>query len=200
MPLFRQGFRRRQDYGGQVVGQAPLRPAWRDHGAEEAGFGDPALQFASAKSAFSLLEVIVALAIFALAAVVLGSAYLNVLTAYETVSRGNQTDEDVRFARSLLLAEPDHDTAEKGGDFVSPGGRQVRWHATITSTTTADLFTVAFVCDLADPASNGGTQTVTENFTVMRPTWADPAENTKLKQDAQDRIAKLQGKTNSTQQ
>jgi general secretion pathway protein I len=147
---------------------------------------------------FTLLEVLVALAIFALAAIVLGAAYVNVLTAYETVSRGNQTDEDVRFARAQLLAEPDHDTAEKGGDFVSPGGRQVKWHATIASTTTADLFTVTYVCELTDPAANGGTQTVTENFTVMRPTWADPTENTKLKQDAQDRIAKLQGKTTST--
>ena len=148
--------------------------------------------------AFTLLEVLVALAIFALAAIVLGAAYVNVLTAYETVSRGNQADEDVRFARSILLAEPDHDTAEKGGDFVSPGGRQVKWHATIATTTMADLFTVTFVCELTDPAaSTGGTQTVTENFTVLRPTWADPTENTKLKQDAQDRIAKLQGRTNS---
>ncbi len=148
-----------------------------------------------ARCAFTLLEVIVALAIFALAAVVLGSAYVNVLNAYETAARGNQVDEDVRFARAQLLAEPDHDTAEKGGDFVAPGGRQVRWHATIASTATADLFTVTFVCELAaESASGGGTRTVTENFTVLRPTWADPTENTKLKQDAQDRIAKLQGK------
>src|SRR5436189_191978 len=82
-----------------------------------------------------------------------------------------------------------------GRDFVSPGGRQVKWHATIESTTTADLFTVTFVCELApDAGSSEGPQTVTENFSVMRPTWADPTENTKLKQDAQDRIAKLQGK------
>lgn len=149
--------------------------------------------FDVASNGFTLLEVIVALAIFALAAVVLGSAYVNVLNAYETVGRGNQMDEDVRFARAQLLAEPDHDKAEKGGDFVSPGGRAVKWHATIEPTTTADLFTVTFVCELADPAG-AEAQPATEVFTVMRPTWADPAENTKLKQDAQDRIAKLQGK------
>jgi general secretion pathway protein I len=149
------------------------------------------------RRAFTLLEVIVALAIFALAAVVLGAAYVNVLNAYETVARGTQTDEEVRFARAQLLAEPDHDTAEKGGNYVAPDGRQVKWTATITSTDTADLFTVTFVCELTDPAANTGTQTVTENFTVMRPTWADPTENTTLKQNAQDRIAKLQGRTNS---
>ena len=61
----------------------------------------------------------------------------------------------------------------------------------------ADLFTVKFVCELAGDATGGTAQTVTENFTLLRPTWADPAENTKLKQDALDRIAKLQGKENS---
>ncbi len=145
---------------------------------------------------FTLLEVIVALAVFALAAVVLGAAYVNVLGAYETVARGNQTDEDVRFARAQLLAEPDHDKAETGSDFTSLSGRQVKWHATITSTSTADLFTVTFVCDLGG-AAGIDPQTVTENFTVMRPTWSDPTENSKLKQDAQDRIATLQGKTTS---
>jgi general secretion pathway protein I len=144
---------------------------------------------------FTLLEVIVALAIFALAAVVLGAAYVNVLNAYATVGRSNQSDEDLRFARSQLLAEPDHDKAEKGADFVSTGGSQVKWHATIETTTTADLFTVTFVCELADASGGAAPQTVTEKFTLLRPTWADPVENTKLKQDAQDRIAKLQGKT-----
>jgi len=134
----------------------------------------------------------VALAVFALAAVVLGSAYVNVLTAYEIAGRSNQTDEDVRFARAQLLAEPDHDKAEQGGDFSALSGRTVKWHATIEPTTTADLFRVTFVCELADAA--GGPQTVTERFNVLRPTWADPVVNTKLRQDALDRIAELQKK------
>lgn len=146
-----------------------------------------------ASSAFTLLEVIVALAVFALAAVVLGSAYVNVLTAYEIAGRSNQTDEDVRFARAQLLAEPDHDKAEQGGDFSALGSRTVKWHATIEPTATADLFRVTFVCELGD-AAGGGPQTVTERFNVLRPTWADPVVNGKLRQDALDRIAELQKK------
>ena len=131
---------------------------------------------------------------FALGAVVLGAAYVNVLNAYAVVARGNQADEDVRFARSLLLAEPDRDKAEQGGDFASAGGRQVKWHATIENTATADLFTVTYICELS-AAAGEDSRTVKETFSLLRPTWADPAENTKLKQDMQDRIAKLQGKT-----
>ena len=38
---------------------------------------------------FSLLEVLVALMIFALSAIVLGSTYVNILNSYEAVARGN---------------------------------------------------------------------------------------------------------------
>jgi general secretion pathway protein I len=142
------------------------------------------------RRAFTLLEVMMALAIFGLGAIVLGAAYVNVLNAYETVQKGNQTDQDVRFARSLLLAEPDRDKAERGGDFDAGNGRRVQWHATIESANVSDLFQVTFVCDITDSAA--GTQpSVTETFTVLRPTWADPVENSKLRQDAADRIKEM---------
>lgn len=144
------------------------------------------------RRAFTLLEVMVALAVFALGAIVLGAAYVNVLNAYETARRGTQVDQDVRFARAQLLAEPDHDKAEKGGDFVSIGNRRVQWHATIESAGVADLFQVTFVCELAE-STGEALPTVTETFTVLRPTWADATENAKLRQDASDRIKELQG-------
>ena len=143
---------------------------------------------------FTLLEVLVALAVFALGAIVLGAAYVNVLNAFETAQRSNQGEEDVRFARAQLLAEPDHDKAEQGGDFVSLGGQTVRWHATIEATNTADLFSVTFVCEFGE-APGSAAQTVTENFTVLRPTWADPVVNGKLRQATADRIKELQAKT-----
>lgn len=146
------------------------------------------------RRAFTLLEVLVALAIFALGAIVLGAAYVNVLNAYELAQRSNQSDEDVRFARAQVLAEPDRGKAEKGSDFQSTDGRRVQWHATIEATTTADLFQVTFVCELGDVAGSSALPTVTETFTVLRPTWADPVENAKLRQDAADRIKELQGR------
>ncbi|MDB6167464.1 MAG: prepilin-type cleavage/methylation protein [Verrucomicrobia bacterium] len=141
---------------------------------------------------FTLLEVMVSLAIFAMGAIVLGAAYVNVLNAYETAQKGNQVDQDVRFARSLLLAEPDRDKAERGGDFDAGDGRRVQWHATIETTLIADLFQVTFVCE-AGGTGGGAQPAVTETFTIMRPTWADPVENGKLRQAALDRIKELQG-------
>jgi general secretion pathway protein I len=145
-------------------------------------------------AAFSLLEVLVALMIFALSAVVLGSTYVNVLNSYEAVSRGNTRDEDVAFARSQMLVLTDRAKVEAGGEFDSLESRHVRWTATLASTTLPDLFTVTFVCEVSDPAKGGDPAKTTQTFTVLRPTWSDATEKTQLRQAVQDRIAELKGK------
>lgn len=139
---------------------------------------------------FTLIEVMMALVIFTMAAVVLGSTYVNVLNAYSTVGKVGQREEDIRFARAQLLAEPDRKKAEEGGTFDLPGGRSARWHSEIETSNTADLFQVTFTCELG-ATGNEEAETVTETFMLLRPTWADPVENTKLRQDAKDRITEL---------
>jgi prepilin-type N-terminal cleavage/methylation domain-containing protein len=54
---------------------------------------------------FTLIEVLVALMIFGLTAVVMGGAYLNVLNSYEAAQRSNKNDGEVSFARSQLLGD-----------------------------------------------------------------------------------------------
>jgi general secretion pathway protein I len=145
---------------------------------------------------FTLLEVLVALAIFALAAVVLGSAYINVLNAYEVARRAARSDVDVKFARAALLAEADVDKAAQGGDFDSADGRHVRWTATIEPTTVADLFSVTFECECTGP-DLPGPQRTKQVFRVLRPTWSQAADRTTLRANAKDRIVKIQEKVNS---
>jgi general secretion pathway protein I len=145
------------------------------------------------RRAFTLLEVLVALVIFALMAIVLGSAYINVLNSYAVAARGNQANEEVAFARAQMLAEPDRKIIEQGGDYESTGNRRVRWTATIASATINDLFTVTFVCEMSEPGKSEP-EKVTQTFTVLRPTWSDPAERSQLLQDVTTRIAELQGK------
>ena len=132
-----------------------------------------------------------ALVIFALMAVVLGSAYLNVLNGYEVARRSNVNDEDVFFARSQLLAQSDLQTAVNGAEF-DDGPRHVKWSAEIEPASTTDLFSVTFTCAVtaaAEPA-----RTVVETFMLLRPTWSDPTTRSTLRQNAADRIARAQGK------
>ena len=76
---------------------------------------------------FTLVEVLVALCVFAMAAVVLGASYLNILISYEVVSRGVVINEDFAFARQLVLREPDRQKLEQGGEFETAGGRRAKW-------------------------------------------------------------------------
>ncbi|GAB1487861.1 hypothetical protein MASR2M8_03020 [Opitutaceae bacterium] len=144
-------------------------------------------------SGFTLLEVLVALSIFALAAVVLGSAYVNVLTSYAAVARAGRIDEDVRFARAALAAEADRERAEEGGDFEGVDGRRVRWTAQIEPAGVADLFTVTLTCELTTPGA-GQPETVTEVFRLLRPTWSEVNEREALRAEARNRILELQGR------
>lgn len=145
------------------------------------------------RAGFTLLEVLTALVIFALAAVVLGASYVNVLNSYHVAARGMQTNEDVSFARQIVLNEPDRTKLEQGGEFDTAGNHHVKWSVEITSTNTADLFNVAFTCEVTEAARADPVKT-TQNFLLLRPTWStDLAEQGKLKEDAKARILELQG-------
>jgi prepilin-type N-terminal cleavage/methylation domain-containing protein len=144
------------------------------------------------RSAFTLIEVLVALLIFTLTAVVLGGAYLNVLNSYEVAQRANVNDNDVAFARSQLLTIADLPTAEAGAEF-DDGNRHVKWTAEIDPADTTDLFTVTFTCVLTSPGT-APTKTVVENFMLLRPSWSDPSAQSTLRAAAASRIAVVQGR------
>ena len=160
--------------------------------ADEAEFAPPGRN--SRLRAFTLVEVLVALCIFAMAAVVLGSAYLNVLTGYAAAARGMQINEDFAFARQQVLNEPDRKKLEQGGEFDSAAGHRVRWSVEIESSTVADVYKVNFTCEISDPMSPTPARQA-QTFMLLRPTWViDPGERGKLKEDAKTRIQELQGK------
>jgi len=143
-----------------------------------------------------MVEVLMALVIFMVAAVVLGGAFLNVLTSYEIAEKANATDVDVSFARSQLLAQADLQTAENGGEFDDGDGvvtRHVKWSADIEPQDTTDLFSVTFTCAVTDPAERDPRTTV-ETFMLLRPTWSDPAARSTLRANAASRIALAQGR------
>ncbi len=142
--------------------------------------------------AFTILEVLVALAIFAMAAIALGAAYVNVLTSYAMLNRVAERDEDVRFARTAFLAESEREKAEEGAEFESSQGRRVRWSAQIEPTNVADLFTVTFTCEVTDPA-DARSRVLTQTFRLLRPTWSDAGERETLRAEARTRILEYQG-------
>ena len=139
---------------------------------------------------FTILEVLIALAIFALAAVLLGSAYLNVLNGYEVANRVLLRNDDVRFARDTLLAQADPEIVVKGGDFDGGNNRRVHWKAKFELTETTDVFLVTFECEISAPELRQP-ERVTETFRVLRPSWSKADEKSKIQTKNKDRITKI---------
>jgi general secretion pathway protein I len=143
---------------------------------------------------FTLIEVLVSLAIFALAAVVLSVAYLNIIGSYRTLGSHQQSEEDWKLLRSVVLTEADRKKVEEGGRISLPDGRQLTWTATIEPTEVADLFKLTLEAE-APPAS-GATEAWQHRqvLHLLRPGWSDPAERDRLREITRQHIVRERAK------
>lgn len=144
------------------------------------------------RKGFTVIEVMVAMAIFFGAVVVFAGSYLDILNAYARIENDGDYKNDVKFARAMVMAEPDLETVEKGAEFETVGGHRISWKATIEGTNVADLFAVTFECDV-NSAELKEPLHITEKFRLLRPTWSKPEDRDKLRADARTRIQELQG-------
>src|SRR5262245_25161384 len=102
----------------------------------------PARRHHPSPSGFTLVEVLASLAILAMAAVVLGAAYVNTLTAHHAVAVRAATGYEIDYLRDSILNEPERDNVEKGGDVTLPDNRRLQWEAVIEEAPVPDLFKV----------------------------------------------------------
>lgn len=142
---------------------------------------------------FTLLEVLVSLAIFAMAAVVIGATYVNALNAYQAADSRNEYTQDLRFVRTAVLTQADRDKVEEGGDISLGDNQRAHWQADIEPTTTADLFSVTWTCEITDPKQPKPYK-VTQTFLLLRPTWSDSVARSQLLDQAKQQILEIQGK------
>ena len=141
------------------------------------------------RSGFTLLEVLLAFALFAVAVVVLASSYLNIITSLEAVKTDRAFEQEVRWVREQALQEADRKELEKGGELTTPENGAVRWQAEVFPSVVPDLFSVELHVELAgEKAGKQETREHTERLTVLRPSWSDPVERGKLLEDAKQRI------------
>lgn len=140
------------------------------------------------RRAFTLIEVLVALAIFAIAAVVLGATYVNLIQTHAALRDRDGSGSDIRWARIALLSEPDRAAAERGGDVILPDGRNATWRATIEPAGVSDLFDVVLEFDAPPSAAGGELVRTRETLRLLRPTWSTAAERTELQRLARQRL------------
>jgi len=139
---------------------------------------------------FTLIEVLMSLAIFALAAVSLGAAYSNVLMSRLALKQDEQRLDDQARCRAALLETPGFDDVETGGEINLPGGRKATWQ--IEATSVSDLFAVQLTAEI-EPPDGGEAEEFTETRMLLRPTWSIPADRQKIRDEARQRLEQERG-------
>ena len=145
--------------------------------------------FSQSRRGFTLIEVLISLAIFALAAVVLSASYLNIISGYSDLGARQQNEEDWKWLRLAVLFEPDRKKIEDGGRIALPDGQQLVWTAKIDPTDVADLFVVSLTGETVQTTGPEAWKR-SQTLQLLRPTWSDPADREKLRQATRDRLAK----------
>ena len=136
---------------------------------------------------FSLIEVVVALALFAMASVVLTSSFVNALLAREHGQSNDLRHADIRAVRMQLLLEPNIDDAEDGDRYDTLNNGTANWQASIEPTNVIDLFEVQLSIEFSEPQEEQAA-THTESLYLLRPTWSESDERSDLLQDKKDEL------------
>lgn len=136
---------------------------------------------------FSLIEVVISVAIFAMAATVLTSAFANALLARERSASNDLLNLDIRAVRMQLLLEANLEDAEDGDEMETLNSGEAAWEAVIEPTNVIDLFRVRLSINFSEPPEDLPAK-YTETLYLLRPTWSDSGERSDLLQDKRDEL------------
>ncbi len=149
------------------------------------------------RRAFTLVEVLISLAMFALAAISLGAAYTNVVLSRQALKVNDVAVDDLARARAALLETVNYDDVAAGGEIHLPGDRLATWKGEIEATSVSDLFTVTLTVEIQN-ADGTDAPALTETRLLLRPTWSVPADRQKIRDAAKQRLATERGYTETT--
>ncbi len=144
-----------------------------------------------ARRAFTLLEVVMAVALFAVAVVVLAAAYVNILNSLERVRADQSLEQELGFVRSQLLLAAELEAVEEGGEVPTATHGMAEWRATVAPTAVADLFRVVLEIRLEGDGGGVPARTLQQTLHLLRPGWSDPTERDALRAESRKRIEDL---------
>lgn len=149
------------------------------------------------RRAFTLVEVLISLAMFALAAVSLGAAYTNVILSRQALRVNEVAVDDLARARAALLETVNYDDVTTGGEIHLPGDRLATWKGEIEATPVSDLFSVTLTVEIQN-ADGTDAKPLTETRLLLRPSWSVPSDRQKIRDAAKQRLATERGYTENS--
>ncbi|MEC8778691.1 MAG: type II secretion system protein, partial [Verrucomicrobiota bacterium] len=94
------------------------------------------------QSGFMLIEVLIALAIFGLAAVYLVDGAFVASRTIRVMKDTREMEQDLLWVRSQVFQEADYEKMEEGGDIQALSMGEVKWETEIDMTEVLDLYKV----------------------------------------------------------
>jgi len=146
----------------------------------------------SSQGGFTLLEVLLAMALFFMAVTYFSMAYLNTLMAVESTQVNQSLEQDMAAIRRQVLLLGDIEEVEEGGEVVTGEHGIARWSVEYEYTSVADLFLVTLSVELDPEDEENGIREATEQFYLTRPSWSEPVERDELRAQTKERLVDRQ--------
>jgi prepilin-type N-terminal cleavage/methylation domain-containing protein len=95
---------------------------------------------------FTLVEIAVALAIFALSAVGLSQGFLNILMVRALTTKPTNEQNEIYTLKQIVFSQSSPVPLKNGGVFTSVTGEKVRWNAAVHPTRVENLYRIESQC------------------------------------------------------
>ncbi len=145
------------------------------------------------RNGFSLIETLLALAVFAMSMVVLSQTFVNTLLSLRAVEEQSEDLSSLRFVRAQVLREPELDKFESGGQIMTVNHGPAYWESEVEWTDVPGLFKVRLTIELPQPEEGSEPAIYEEDLLLLRPTWSrsDPGRLSNLKAEAKEKLDNL---------
>ncbi|MGE9294521.1 MAG: PulJ/GspJ family protein [Puniceicoccales bacterium] len=140
----------------------------------------------SQRRGLSLIEVVIALAIFAGVVGMLSQAVQMSVHAMDTLDEDTRREQELRFAVREILQVSGREDMEDGGDIQTLDSGNIHWEAEVEETDIVDLFTLHLTLEWEDvPGDEDGQGTYLreQSLYVLRPEWSVGDERSTLLDD-----------------
>lgn len=141
--------------------------------------------------AFTLIEVVLSIGLFVIAAGILSGSLYSGMQAYRAARNDAQIENRYRLALREVMAISARDEFDRSGTVRLPDGGTARWEADLEQSGLVDLFTAQVVIRLdSGSGSNGFVLSEEEarrgrtfELALYRPSWSDVTERSSLLDD-----------------
>ncbi len=138
-------------------------------------------------NAFTIIEVMLSLALFGFAVTIFTASYLNIIYALDAIQVDQAYEQDMTMIRLEAFSTELIEELEEGGEVFTGSHGEATWKVEYETALVADLFKATLIVEILDKETDEMKQVVETHY-LTRPTWSDPIERDDLRADTRDRL------------